>query len=111
VAIELLPSGTISAGATRLVAVDLTSELDSGVLLTGTPTVTESTGTLTLTNKAVSTAALEINDKTVAIGKAVQFLVDAASASDGTTYTIAISVGTDSTPAETLKYDYLLTAT
>ena len=97
----------ISAGAKRIVSLDLTRDLDTSELLTGTPTVTEvTTSDLTIANKAVSTAALEIKGKTVAIGKAVQFSV--MGGVSGTTYEIRVSVGTDSTPAETLVYDLML---
>jgi len=87
-------------GETRNVAVDFTAKLDSGELLTGTPTVTDASGDLTITNKAVNAEQLTINNKTVAVGKAVQFQVSGGSV--GNNYPIVISVGTDSTPAQTL---------
>ena len=92
----------IGAGETRNVAIDLKSELDSGELLTGAPTITEQVTTdLTLSNKSVNTAQITVNDRTVAIGEAVQFSVTGQN--DGTDYAILISVGTDSTPAQTIE--------
>lgn len=82
------------------VAVDMRGILDEGELLTGTPTIIEvATNVLTLSNKAINTEALVINSETVAIGEAVQFSVAGGVA--GSTYTIRITVVTDSTPAQT----------
>lgn len=100
----------VSAGATRIVRVNVTRDLDSGVTLTGTPTVVEVTTTaLTLANKKVNTATYveSHSGTTVAIGKAVEFTVTGGVA--GTTYTVRITVSTTSTPAETLVYDVELT--
>lgn len=93
--------GIAIAGETRNVAISFASLLDSGELLTGTPTVTEDVGDLTITSKQVNTVALTINGATVAIGKAVQFSITGQVA--GTTYTITAQCGTDATPAQTLK--------
>ena len=58
---------------TRFHAVSFVGKLDSGETLTGTPTVTEiDTAHLTITSKAVNSAALTINGQSVAIGQAVQ---------------------------------------
>lgn len=89
------------AGATRNVAVSFSNELDTGELLTGTPTVVEITSSdLTLGSKAVSTADLEINGETCPTGEAVQFSVSGMVS--GTTYKVSITVSTDATPAQTL---------
>lgn len=102
-------------GETRNFAVSFGDVVDSGELLTGTPTVAEeTTSDLTIANKAVNTAALTINGKSVAIGQAVQFKVSGQLAT-GTVrgdesiatgnYEIKITVSTDATPAQTLiKY-------
>lgn len=91
-----------AVGSTRLVSVSFAGQLDSGESLTGTPTVAEvTTSDLSLTNKVVSTAALTINDLSVAAGAAVQFLVSGQLAANSP-YTIQITVGTDATPAQTL---------
>lgn len=93
----------ISAGATEVVSVDCIDFLDSGELLTGTPTITEDTTTdLTLSNKVVSTTALTINDRTVAIGKAVQFKVTGQVA--GVTYLVFVTCSTDATIARVAKF-------
>lgn len=88
-------------GETRLHAISFVGKLDSGELLTGTPTITEVTNSyLTITNKAVNTAVLTINGNSVAIGQAVQCLITGVQ--DGITHEVKIVVGTDSTPAQTL---------
>lgn len=90
-----------TASEVRNVAVSFAGKLDSGELLTGTPTVTEVTTTdLTFASQAVNTAALTINGVSTAIGRAAQFKVTGGTA--GTTYEITVSCGTDATPAQTL---------
>ena len=93
-----------------MAAVSFQGKLDSGELLTGTPTVVEvTTSDLTLANKAVSTAALTIDGVSNAIGEAVQFSITGGTA--GTTYTINIQVGTDATVAQTLETNVTLEVT
>jgi len=100
--------GEMSAGGTRNVAIDYTDKLDSGELLTGTPTIVEvTTNDLTLSNKVVSTGSLTILGATVAAGAAVQFKVVAGSGLLGT-YTIRVTVSTDATVAQTFVDDYVL---
>ena len=85
----------------RNVAVSFVGKLDDGELLTGTPLVVEITSTdLTLVNKVISTAALTINGKSVAIGEAVQFKVSTPKANIN--YDVRLTATTDSTPAQTL---------
>ena len=97
----------ISSGSTRNCAIDLQDWLDSGELLTGTPTITEvGTSDLTLANKAVSTAALTIKGRTSAAGQAIQFNVTGQQ--QGTTYKLLVQCDTDSTPAQTYdRHHYL----
>lgn len=94
-----------TAGETRLCTVSFRDILSSGELLTGTPTVVEvTTSDLTLSSKAVNTAAVPVSDvypEQVAIGQAVQFL--AAGGTAGTTYTIRVTCGTDASSAQTLS--------
>ena len=93
----------ISAGATEVVSVDCVDFLDTGELFTGTLTITEDTTTdLTLSNKVVSTASLTISDRTVAIGKAIQFKVTGQVA--GVTYLVFITCTTDATVARVAKF-------
>jgi hypothetical protein len=97
---------TLSAGSTRIVRLNCTNDLDDGASLTGTPTVTEvTTSDLTIANKAVNSATYSdsVTQGTVAIGKAV--ICTVAGGTAGSTYTLRITVSTDSTPAETLVYD------
>lgn len=88
----------------RNAVVSFSGKLDSGELLTGTPTVTEvnasSPQALTIANIAINTTELTINDISTAIGEAVQFSVSGGIA--GTVYTIKIVCSTDATPAQTL---------
>ncbi len=100
------------AGATKNIAVSFVGELDSGELLTGTPTVSEFTKTsfnaapeddtsssdLTITNIAVSTVELTINKRTVAIGLAVQMKIVGGTA--GVIYRIRITTLSDASPAQ-----------
>ena len=106
ITLEELPS--ISEGDTEKVSVSFKDHLDSGELLTGTPTVVEVTTTdLTLGSKQVNTTAY--TDKwnaSIAIGQAVQFSVTGGSS--GTTYTIRITVSTDAAIARTFVRDIKL---
>jgi len=94
----------LAVGSTRLVSVSYDDVLDSGESLTGTVTIAEdgaaSGSTLTLANASVSSAALTINHKSVAAGRAVQFKASGMEAD--TTYSVKLTVATDSTPAQTL---------
>lgn len=91
---------SMAQGETRNIAVDFRGKLDSGELLTGTPTVEEvATASLTLTSKAVNTVALTILGETVAIGQAAQFKVVAAAAG---LYTVRLTCATNAVPAQTL---------
>ena len=94
-----------TTGETRTITVSFRDVLDSGELLTGTPTVVEvTTSDLTLASKAVNTVAVPVSDvfpEEVAIGQAVQFTAAAGTA--GSAYVIRVTVGTDATPAQTLS--------
>ncbi len=94
----------VAAGETRNFAVSFSGKLDSGELLTGTPTIVDNAApspeVLTIANKVVSTGALTINDVTVPIGEAVQF--KASGFVSGSSYTFKITATSDATPAQTL---------
>ena len=99
----------VSAGGVPLGAISYADTLDSGESLTGSVTIIEVTsadvpvvsGDLTISNAAVNTAVLTINNKSVAIGKAVQFRVVGQQA--GESYILRSVVSTDSMPAQTLR--------
>jgi len=97
---------TISVGETRVVRVDFTDELDTGVSLTGTPTVSASSTSLTINTSGAAVNAASYVDyntgNTVAIGKAVQFVVSSGIASQSP-YDITVTAASNSTPAETFK--------
>ncbi len=87
----------------RLISLSFVGKLEAGELLSGTPTVTDNSGSpaeLTLSNKAVNDAELTLNGRTVAIGQAVQFRVSGGTG--GTEYTIMASADSDSSPSQTL---------
>ncbi len=81
-------------------AVSFAGKLDSGELLTGTPT-SEETSALSgvVTNLKVNTEALTILGETVAIGLAVQGSVSGWSKAG--TYKLRVTCGTTSVPAQT----------
>lgn len=97
--------------------VDCTGKLETGELMTGTPTITAEVladnrtdaeiaslptpAALALSNKQVSTAILTINSKRVPVGQAVAFTCTGGTS--GVDYKIKILCGTNSTPAETVK--------
>ncbi len=83
-------------------SVSFAKELDSGELLTGTPTAVEQTTVhLTISNVVVNTAALVISGVTTAIGMAIQGHV--IGFQTGIEYDILVSADTDATPDAGLK--------
>lgn len=88
-----LPTQSITE--TRFHAVSFVGKLDTGETLTGTPTVAEiDTAHLTITNKAVNSAALTINGQSVAIGQAVQCKVTSSAMVAGAAYRILVTCAT-----------------
>lgn len=81
----------VSTSETRNVSVDFTDMLDTGELLTGTPTVATASG-LTIASEQVNVSTLTINGRSVAAGLAVQFTVAPTSVG---LYSIEITCGTD----------------
>ena len=105
----LIELPAISAGAKRTVSIDLTDDLDTAELGSGTPTTDElGTTDLTLANQTINAAIVVIRGENVAIGKAAQFSVDALNVVAGVTYSIKLTVATGSSPAERLVYDLQL---
>lgn len=102
--VEAIQRHTVSVGETRLVRVNFADNLQSGVTLTGTPTVVEVTTTdLTLGSKSLNAATYTDDDgTTVAISNAVTFTVAGGTAANSP-YSILVTTATNSTPAETLK--------
>ena len=92
--------GRKSPGDTAAVAMDFTPLLRSGELLTGTPTVVEPGGTshLTISDVGLISSTVSLNGSEVPANGAVQALIAGGSAGK---YTIKITAGTDSTPAQT----------
>lgn len=102
--VEAIQRHTVSVGETRLVRVNFADNMQSGVTLTGTPTVIEVTTTdLTLGSKALNAATYTDDDgSTVAVSHAVEFTV-AGGTTAHSPYSILVTASTNSTPAETLK--------
>lgn len=85
----------ITTSMVRIVSSDFIGQLDSGELLSGTPSVTAPVAAgLTLTQKQVNSTAITVNGVSCAAGQAVQFKADATSANAGT-YVLDITCGTD----------------
>ena len=109
---------TIVVGETRNVAVSFAAKLDSGELLTGSPTIVEVTSSdLTITNKVVSTGELTILGETVATGKACTFTVSGPVAGGGLTsgryaglYQIKVTPLTNASNAQTFVLNTYLRA-
>src|SRR5262245_17545898 len=94
----------------RNVAVDLCGKLDPDELLTSPLSVLEVTSAdLVLSNRAISTVDLIIEEDTVPAGQAVQFRV--AGGVRGKTYTIEIKVRTSSSPPQDLEENVKLKVT
>ncbi len=81
----------ITTEETRNISVDMTDLLDSGELLTGTPTITGNVA-LTITNQQRNSSTLTINGRSVAVDNAVQFTL--ACSTTGL-YVIEVQCGTD----------------
>jgi len=92
----------IGVGDVRVVSVDMTDELDTGVSLTGVPTVSVSPAGPTFDNQGINSAAINVLDRSVSSGKAVQFRITGGLVL-GTTYTITVTCGTNGTPPETFQ--------
>lgn len=102
----LVQEPQLAVGDVDVVAIDFTDYLDSGELLTGTPTVAEVTSSdLTLGNKAVSTASLTILGNTVVTGAAVQFSIQGQQS--GLDYRVRVTATTDATVARTKVVDLI----
>ena len=85
----------ITTDEVRLISVDMRGKLDSGEVLSGTPTVEADSGSgLVLSSKLVNSAAITVNSRDVSIGEAVQFKADATAAVPGDWY-VDITCGTD----------------
>ena len=93
----------MSVGETRNIAISFSGNLDTGELLTGTPTLEDcaapSPAVLVFTSVAVNTAILTINGVSVPIGEAVQGSVTATTAGK---YSIKATAASDATPAQAL---------
>lgn len=99
---DLIKEKRKSAG--RIMSVSFLNDLDSGVLLTGTPVFTEqTTSDLTFTNQAVNTEALTIEGVAHIAGQAAQCKVTGGPSEDiDKVYDITVACSTDSTPSEEL---------
>lgn len=97
---------TVSVGDTRNVTVSFHDALDSGVTLSSPTAVEQTTSDLTITNVAVSTGTVDIEDNgstvTVATGQALQFTVADGTAANSP-YDVRCTV--TSSASEVFVYD------
>lgn len=103
----------LTLGSSRVVSFNVTDSLPSGVSVSAVSGVTDvtdggsATGDLTISSTQVNSAtyAERASGDTVAIGKAIQFLIS-TSATEEKVYLLKITYITDGTPSETIT-DYL----
>lgn len=87
-------------------AISFSPLLGDGQVLTGTPVITASPSSITITNKVVSIAEITLNQTPVPVGEAVQCHV--ASPTAVGTYTITILCDDDEDPAQTHEGEIIL---
>lgn len=83
---------TVYQGSVRNIAIDCSKALDSGELMTGTPTITVSPAGVTLSNKAISSETLSVLSRDVGAGLVATCT---ATCTDTGTYTITVQADTD----------------
>lgn len=97
----------LSAGATRTIRVGLDQALETGTALTLT-SITESSGVVTLGNKAINTATFDTEQNgetvTIAIGQGAEFSCSIGTGVVGTVYTVRILATTDDAVSQTIEY-------
>ena len=87
------------ASEVRNAAISYVGKLDTDELLTGTPTVTATTG-VTIASASRNSTTMTIDGASVLANQAVTFRVSGGTA--GSSYTITSTCGTDATLAQTL---------
>lgn len=104
----------VKKGEVRNGAVDMMGLLDSGEVMSGTPTIAEFTENkenkvltastdLTFSNVKLNTAVITINGQEVPISMGVQFRVDTTNGVVTTRYIAVITAVTNSDPVQTIK--------
>ena len=95
---------TLSVGATRVIRVDFTSQLEEGASISTPTAVEQVTSDLTISGVATNTGTYtdDSSGATVAIGKSVLFAVSGGSA--GQTYVVLVTAVSDSSPEETIPW-------
>jgi hypothetical protein len=93
-------------GEIRNGAISLAHLLETGEVLTGTPTVSATPSGLTFSNVAVNSTAITIDGVSVTAGEAIQFRVTGGSS--GVLYTCTATCSTNSTPAQTVDVVFKL---
>lgn len=109
--------GVLSVGSTSVISVSLDDWLDSGESLSGTQSVSEvTTSDLTITNLAetpgvatITTATMTIRGKSVAAGRALQFVVTGHQ--DNTSYVVLVTARTNSTPVRVEPFEVAFNVT
>lgn len=99
---------TKTPGEVRNVRLGLKDLLDSGELLTGTPTITVSPSGLTTASPLVNVGTITIDDVSYSAGQAITFTISGGTA--GTVYELLVSCDTDA--SQTLqRYVYVAVET
>lgn len=96
-----IPVFSKTVAEVRYCAVDFSSKLRPGELLTGSPTIASLPTGLTITNATISGIDIVINGRTVPAFKAIVWLVSAGAAN--VSYLISVMCATNFTLPETLQ--------
>lgn len=94
--------GRMTTDEVRIISIDMSGKLDTGELLTGTPTI-EADAALTITGETVNGSSIVVNGATLAAGKAVQFKVTPSTSGR---YVIDTICTTDA--GQTIEYSIVL---
>ena len=97
------------AGETTNARYSLKGKLDSGELATGTPTITEeTTSDLTITNKAINSSTLTINDDTAVLAGQAAIWTTTGQLLATREYTLKITFTTDASQTRTIFARYIV---
>lgn len=101
---EEIPSKTPSE--VRNGAISLSHLLNTGELLTGTPSVSATPSGLTFSNAAVNSGILTVKGVSVPIGEAIQFSISGGTS--GVVYTCTAVCSTTASPTQTVNVVFKL---
>lgn len=87
---------------TRLFYIDLTNQLETSELVTGTPTVESQDDAVTISDAAVNTSVIYDGSRAISVGKAVQFRATTAEDFIGDVY-VDCHYATDDSNTDTVR--------